>query len=70
MVPIQLYCERMFDFEKRWRELDGVDEDGRDLVYDADADVFRFPDGRFALSREYADWRALKRAGFFREWQM
>ncbi|HKH76935.1 MAG TPA: hypothetical protein VKA51_08275 [Rubrobacteraceae bacterium] len=33
--------------------------------YDAERDLYRFPDGRFALSREHAEWRALKEAGFF-----
>jgi hypothetical protein len=28
---------------------------GSELVYDAEREVFRFPDGRFALSREHAD---------------
>jgi len=36
-------------------------EEGCDseLVYDEEHDVFRFPDGRFALSREHADWAGL-----------
>ena len=38
------------------------------LVHDPEADVFRFPDGRFAPSRKHADWRALKEAGYFSEW--
>jgi hypothetical protein len=30
------------------------------LVYDEEADLFRFrSDGRFAFSREYADWELL-----------
>ncbi len=34
------------------------------LVYDAEADVFRFPDGRFAFSRRYADIRLLEERGY------
>jgi hypothetical protein len=34
------------------------------LVYDEEKDLFSFTDGRFAFSREYADWEFLrKRAG-------
>jgi hypothetical protein len=56
------YCGIMFDTERTARELG--DADPR-LVYDAEHDLYRFPDGRFALSREHADWHALKEAGFF-----
>ena len=59
-------CEHFFDSEKRWLE-EGYDSD---LVHDAEADVFRFPDGRFALSKEHADWAALKAIGYFRYWGM
>ena len=41
-----------------------------DPVYDAEADVFRFPDGRFALSKEHAYWAGLKAVGYFRSWGM
>jgi hypothetical protein len=40
------------------------------LVYDTERDVFRFPDGRFALSREHADWRSLKAIGYFEIWRL
>ena len=33
------------------------------LVYDAGGGFYRFPDGRFAISREYANWPALKEIG-------
>jgi hypothetical protein len=41
-------------------------EEGCDseLVYDEEHEVFRFADGRFALSREHADWRGLKAIGY------
>ena len=61
------YCGILFAIEKAIVEA-GVGDDA--LVYDPEADVFRFPDGRFGLSREHADWGALKAAGYFSEWGM
>ena len=31
------------------------------LVYDEEQDLFRFRDGRFAFSREHADWTLLRK---------
>jgi hypothetical protein len=31
------------------------------LVYDEEKEVFRFVDGKFAFSREYADWELLRK---------
>ena len=36
--------------------------------YDEGHGFFRFSDGRFALSRERADWPPLKETGFFSKW--
>jgi hypothetical protein len=36
-----------------------------DLIYDEDHDLFRFPDGRFAFSKEWADVKALQERGYF-----
>jgi hypothetical protein len=36
-----------------------------DFVYDEEHDLFRFPDGRFAFSREWADEKLLKERGYF-----
>ena len=33
------------------------------LVYDEEKDLFRFTDGRFAYSREHADWGLLRERG-------
>jgi len=33
------------------------------LVYDDEKDLFRFVDGRFAFSREHADWNLLRKRG-------
>ncbi len=41
-------------------------EDGwpsEDFVYDAEHDLYRFPDGEFAFSREYANERRLRQMG-------
>jgi hypothetical protein len=35
----------------------------RALVYDEENDLFRFRDGRFAFSREWADWPLLRKRG-------
>lgn len=41
------------------------------FFYDTPKNLFRFvADGTFALSRDYANWPALKEAGFFREYGM
>ena len=36
-----------------------------DFVYDEGEDLFRFSDGRFAFSREWADVDLLKERGYF-----
>ncbi len=43
----------------------GLREDGwpSDLVYDTDHDLYRFPDGEFAFSKEYANEQRLRREG-------
>jgi hypothetical protein len=41
-----------------------------ELVYDREHDLFRFADGRFALSREHADWAGLKAMGYFEAWRL
>jgi len=37
------------------------------LVYDEEKDLFRFRDGRFALSRDYADWELLRKRAQMKE---
>ena len=34
-----------------------------DFVYDAEQDLYRFPDGEFAFSKEYANERRLREQG-------
>jgi hypothetical protein len=58
-------CEFFYDSELALLE-EGCDSE---LVYDKERDVFRFSDGRFALSKEHANWlrsqsdRLLRRLG-------
>jgi hypothetical protein len=37
------------------------------LLYDEEKDLFRFTDGRFAFSREHADWELLRKRGRMKE---
>ncbi len=44
----------------------GFREDGwpsEEFVYDAERDLYRFPDGEFAFSREYPNERRLREMG-------
>ena len=54
------FCEFMFELEGVFREGGGG---GSDLVYDAEHDLYRFPDGEFAFSREYANERRMRQMG-------
>lgn len=36
-------------------------------VYDEEKDLFRWTDGRFAFSREHADWALLRKRGRIKE---
>jgi hypothetical protein len=61
------FARGRFDF---WK--DALDDgDGHPLLfYDETLGFFRFSDGSFALSREHANWSALKQVGFFSQWGM
>ncbi len=50
----------VYEFEMVLRE-EGIS----DFVYDEGEDLFRFPDGRFAFSREWADIELLQERGYF-----
>jgi hypothetical protein len=39
------------------------------FVYDEVHDLFRFTDGRFAFSREHADWALLRKRGRLRGYE-
>jgi hypothetical protein len=51
----------LYRFEMALRE----EGDISDLVYDEEQDLFRFPDGRFAFSKEYANVKLLEERGYF-----
>jgi hypothetical protein len=38
------------------------------FVYDEEHDLFRWTDGRFAFSREHADWVLLRKRGRLKGW--
>ena len=49
----------LYEFELALRE-EGLSE----FVYDEETDLFRFPDGRFAFSREWSDVKLLRERGY------
>ena len=52
-------AETLYELETAFRE------DGwlSDLVYEVEHDLYRFPDGELAFSREYANERRLREMG-------
>ena len=50
----------LYDFEVECRKQGWGDPA---LVYDEEKDLFRWTDGRFAFSREHADWKLLRKRG-------
>jgi hypothetical protein len=49
----------LYEFELALRE-----EGLSDFVYDEENDLFRFPDGRFAFSREWSAVKLLRERGY------
>ena len=49
----------LYEFETALRE-----EGLSDFVFDEENDLFRFPDGRFAFSREWSDVKLLRERGY------
>ena len=52
-------AESLYELEMLLRE-----EGLSDFVYDEENDLFRFPDGRFAFSREWSDVKLLRERGY------
>jgi hypothetical protein len=50
----------LYDLEVEFRKVGWGDSA---LVYEEEKDIFRFTDGKFAFSREHADWDLLKKRG-------
>jgi hypothetical protein len=59
-------CTLMYDFEVEIRKL-GRGWGDAALVHYPDKELFRFHDGRFAFSREHADWALLRKRGRMKE---
>ena len=53
-------AELLYELEMEFRKLGWSDPA---LVYDEEKDHFRFTDGKFAFSREHADWKLLRKRG-------
>ena len=53
-------AKALYEFEMVLRE-EGIS----DFVYDEREDLFRFPDGKFAVSKEWADINLLRERGYF-----
>ena len=56
-------CELLYDLEMEFRKVGWGDPA---YVYDEEHDLFRFHDGRFAFSREHANWALLRKRGRLR----
>jgi hypothetical protein len=56
----------LYDFELECRRQGWGDPA---FVYDEELDLFRFTDGRFAFSREHADWELLRKRGRLRGYE-
>ncbi len=53
-------AEMLYEFETALRDMGETSE----FVYDEEHALYRFKDGEFAFSREYANERRLREAGF------
>jgi hypothetical protein len=56
----KMNAELLYELEMEFRKMGWGDPA---LVYDEEKDLFRFVDGRFAFSREHADWDLLRKRG-------
>jgi hypothetical protein len=54
-------AEILYELETAFRE-DGWPS--KEFVYDAEHDLYRFPDGEFAFSKEHANERRLREEGY------
>ena len=55
-------AESLYEIETEFRE-DSWFSSVEYFVYDAEHDLYRFPDGEFAFSKEYASERRLREMG-------
>ena len=59
-------CGLLYDMEVELRKVGWGDPA---YVHDEERGLFRFLDGRFAFSREHADWALLKKRGRLKGWE-
>jgi hypothetical protein len=59
----RMYARLLYDSEV---ECSGQGWGDPAFVYDEEKDLFRWTDGRFAFSREHADWALLRKRGRLR----
>jgi hypothetical protein len=57
-------AELLYDLEMEFRRQGFLADPA--LVYDKEHDLFRFRDGKFAFSREHANWELLRKRGRFK----
>ena len=62
----KILARTYYDFEVECRRQGWGDPA---FVYDEEHDLFLFTDGRFAFSREHADWALLRKRGRLRGWE-
>jgi hypothetical protein len=55
----RMRAELLYEFEMEARRQGFLADPA--YVYDEEKDLFRFRDGKFAFSREHADWKLLKK---------
>jgi len=61
----KLRARLLYDFEVECREQGWGDPA---FIYDEERELFRFRDGRFAFSRDHADWALLRKRGRIKGW--
>jgi hypothetical protein len=59
-------CELLYDFEVEFRKVGWGDAA---FVHGQERGLFRFHDGKFAFSREHADWALLRKRGRLKGWE-
>ncbi len=62
----RISARTLYDFEVECRRQGWGDPA---FVYDEEKDLFRWADGKFAFSREHADWELLRKRGRLSGWE-
>ncbi len=61
----KILARTYYDFEIEFRKVGWGDPA---FVHDEERELYRFRDGRFAFSREHADWALLRKRGQLKDW--